>query len=326
MHIHFAKKTIIALLLTYSLDQAVFATTITPETITRPEGQRHYLLATPNHSEGKHPLIILLHGHMGSAAQLFGQDRTKAPLSVWLQIADREGLLIAAPDGLKGSDGKKGWNDCRSDADNDPKSDDVGLINAIIKREINEHNADPSRIFVMGMSNGAMMTFRVAIELGNQLAGFATVSGSMASLSSCPQPTVPLSALIISGTSDPLVPYTGGNVHFMTSTSRGGIIGIEQSTSIWRNLDQLPSSPTSISKLPHLDAEDPTSATLTIWGNNPKDLQVELLRIENGGHMEPSMSQRARRFYTMIVGKQNGDVEIAEEAWAFFKDKRQGLK
>jgi len=28
----------------------------------------------------------------------------------------------------------------------------------------------------------------------------------------------------------------------------------------------------------------------------------------------------------MIVGAQNGDVEIAEEAWAFFKSKRAGLQ
>jgi hypothetical protein len=27
----------------------------------------------------------------------------------------------------------------------------------------------------------------------------------------------------------------------------------------------------------------------------------------------------------VLLGKQNGDVEFAEEAWAFFKDKRVGM-
>lgn len=317
----------LSLLAQTCISQTALATTIHPETISRPEGPRNYLVALPDQmSTDKHPLIILLHGHMGSAAQLLGQERSVAPMSVWLKIADREGLIIAAPDGAKGSDGKQGWHDCRADESKNTRTDDVGLIQAIIDREINEHDVDPNRIYVMGMSNGAMMTFRIASELGNKLAGFATVSGSMASVSDCPTPKVPLSALIISGTADPLVPYDGGNVHFMSNKSLGGVISIEQSASVWRKLDGLSATPTQVMTLPHLNPDDQTSATKTIWGNNPKGLQVELLRINNGGHMEPSLTQHPRRLYTMIVGKQNEDVETAEEAWAFFKDKRAGLK
>lgn len=303
------------------------ATSISPETITRPEGQRHYLFAQPEHAPaGKRPLVILLHGHLGSAAQLLGQKHSAAPMSVWLQIADREGLLIAAPDGAKGSDNKQGWNDCRGDESKNTKTDDVGFISAIIQRAVNEQHADPARIYVMGMSNGAMMTFRIASEMGDQLAGFATVSGSMASVSDCPIPKVPVSALIISGTADPLVPYTGGNVHFMTNQSLGGVISVEQSASVWRRLDGLAETPNSLTTLPHINPKDKTSAIRSIWGSNPKSLQVELLRIDNGGHMEPSLTQHPRRLYTMIVGAQNEDVETAEEAWTFFKDKRVGLK
>lgn len=310
-----------------SINSAVHATTISNEYITRPEGQRHYLLAQPDHAQaGKHPLIILLHGHMGSAAQLLGQQRSTAPLSFWLLIADRESLLLAAPDGAKGSDNQQGWNDCRSDENKNTTTDDVSFIRSIIDNAVNEHNADPSRIYVMGMSNGAMMTFRIASELGDKLAGFATVSGSMASVSDCPAPKVPVSALIISGTADPLVPYTGGNVHFISNKSLGGVISVEQSASVWRKLNGLATTPNSVTTLPHLNSDDKTSATRTIWGSNPKGLQVELLRIDNGGHMEPSLTQHPRHFYTRIVGLQNEDVETAEEAWHFFKDKRVRLR
>ena len=307
--------------------QMAHATTIIHEYMTRPEGQRHYLFAKPNQvPEGKRPLIILLHGHVGSAAQLLGLKHSAAPLSVWLNIADREGVLLISPDGAKGSDNNQGWNDCRADESQNTKTDDVGFIRALIKRAVTEYQADPTRIYVMGMSNGAMMTFRIAIELGDQLAGFATVSGSMASVSDCATPKNPVSALIISGTADPLVPYGGGNVQFMSNKSLGGIISVQQSASIWRKLNGLAETPHSVSTLPHLNREDETSAVRTIWGSHSQGLQVELLRIDNGGHIEPSLTQHPRRFYSMIVGKQNEDIETAEEAWSFFKDKQQGLK
>jgi polyhydroxybutyrate depolymerase len=301
------------------------AAVITPVDIARTEGTRHYLFAEPDHlTAGKHPLVILLHGHGGSAEQLLGQEGTASPLSVWLKIADREQVLIAAADGLKGADNKRGWNDCRSDAPSNPQVDDEGFINAIIDREIAQHNVDPARVFVMGFSNGAIMTYRVATDLGSKLAGFAAVSGAMAAKSLCDQPKTPVSALIVSGTADPLVPYEGGDVHLFTSHSRGSVIGVESSVDVWRKRDGL-AEPTVNDDIAHVDAKDKTHAHRTVWGSDPQKLQVEFLKIDKGGHIEPSISQHPSMIYLMIVGAQNSDIEIAEEAWSFFKDKKAGL-
>jgi polyhydroxybutyrate depolymerase len=186
------------------------------------------LLAHPfRATAGKRPLIILLHGHAGSAAQIFGKECSAAPLSVWLQIADRDGLLLAARDRMSGKDGKQGWNDCRIDADNNPETDDVELVRAIIDKEVAEDNADPTRTYAFGMSNGGMMAFRLASELGDKLAGFTALSAAMASKNRCAAPKVPVSALFVSGTAGPLVPYNGGDVYFFSIKSRGGIIGVE---------------------------------------------------------------------------------------------------
>lgn len=305
-----------------SLSTVVAAHSISSIEVSRPEGMRNYLLALPDTlPAGKHPLVILLHGHSGSAQQLLGQERTAAPLSVWLSIADRDGLLIAAPNGAKGSDGRQGWHDCRADASENPQSDDVGFIQAIISREIAEHNADPNRIFVMGMSNGGIMAFRLAQELSSKLAGIAAISASMAADSNCTAIRSQLSVLIIAGTSDPLVPYAGGDVHFVSSATRGTVIGAEQSAEHWRVGDTLPATPSSVSTFAH-QGTDNTSAEKTVWGSNPYGLQVELIRVVKGGHIEPSISQRYRWLYTRIVGMQNGDLETAEEAWHFFKDKK----
>lgn len=305
---------------------AARAVTLTPVELPRPEGARHYLLAVPDAATpAKRPLVILLHGHAGSAAQLLGRERSAAPMSLWLRIADREGVLLAAPDGAVGRDGRRGWNDCRGDAANNPQVDDVGLVTDIIHREVEQHGADPSRVFVMGMSNGGMMALRLAIELGSTLAGFAAVSASMAAHTACPVPNVPVSALIVAGTHDPLVPYAGGDVHLRSSHPRGAVIGVESAAATWRDTIGLPAAPASVATLPHRDAADATRATRIVWGERANALQVELLRIDGGGHIEPSITQRARRAYTAIVGAQNGDVEVAEEAWNFFKDKRAGM-
>ena len=250
--------------------------------------------------------------------------RSAAPLSVWLRIADREGLLLAAPDGSKGKDGKRGWNDCRADAANNPPTDDVGLVAAIIAKAVAENDADPARVYAMGMSNGGMMMFRLAAELAPKLAGFAAVSASMAARISCPAPRLPVSALIVSGTADPLVPYAGGEVHFFSSGSRGSVVGVESAAATWRQLAGLPTEPARVETLPHRDAKDPTRATRSLWGADAQRVQVQLLRIDQAGHVEPSGSQRIGRIYAAIVGPQNGDVEAAEEAWAFFKNKRAG--
>ena len=287
-------------------------------TLARPEGPRHYLRAGP--SEGRHPLVILLHGHGGTAKQLLGRERSAAPLSSWLAIAEREDLVVAAPDGLNGADGRPGWNDCRADADNNPRSDDVGFIGALVDREL-ASGADPARVYVIGMSNGGMMAFRLAIELAPRLAAFAAVSASMAADSRCAAPRQPLSALVISGTADPVVPWAGGPVKVLSSKSRGAVIAVEQAVQRWRELGGLPAAP-QVQELPHRDPNDPTRATRLLWGGNPAGVQVELMRIEGGGHVEPSASQRLGRLYLSFVGPQNADFETAEEAWAFFRPKR----
>ena len=298
------------------------AAVLTSVDLARPGGARHYLMATPAHiAPGKHPLVLLFHGHMGSAALILGP---KSPLSAWLDIADREQVLVIAPDGVKGSDNQTGWNDCRADAKSSPHSDDSGLVNAIIDQAIAEHGADPSRVYVMGVSNGAGMVLRLASDMGPRLAAFAATAMSVAANSVCPAPSTPLSALFIAGSADKIVPYDGGKVHILPWDERGSVIGVEQSAAIWRALNQLPAAPAT-SQPAHRSADDPTRAIRSTWGADPRKLQVTLLKIENGGHAEPSIARRYGWMLSKLLGAQNGDVEAAEEAWAFFRDKRSGL-
>jgi polyhydroxybutyrate depolymerase len=308
------------------------ANTIETIKLSRPEGQRDVNFVVPDgnvaarkatnrKTPALRPLVILLHGHSGSALQLLGQRHSTAPLSPWLIISDRDGVLLAAPEGARGSDDKQGWNDCRADALGNPHTDDVALVRDIIQHAVGQYHADPSRLYVMGMSNGGFMTFRLATEMPDTFAAAAAVSASMAARSQCAAPSKPLSLMVIAGDADPLVPFGGGDVRIWSTRSRGSALGVEKSVDSWRELAKLPAQPSLVATFGHNELSGATSAKRMTWGTDPKQLQVELIVVRNGGHVEPSPSKRVGALYLTIVGKQNADFEASEEAWAFFRTK-----
>jgi len=91
--------------------------------------------------------------------------------------------------------------------------DDVGFISALIDYLVKTLNVDPNNFYVTGMSNGAMMTHRLALELTDKITAVATVAGNIPEdqlQSGTPKRAIPV--LIISGTDDPMMPWDGGYV------------------------------------------------------------------------------------------------------------------
>ncbi|MCV2358610.1 hypothetical protein LNV08_06425 [Paucibacter sp. TC2R-5] len=289
---------------------------ISKHQLQRPEGPRKFLLARPSQGPtGPRPLVILLHGFGASAAQLLGQSFPPSPLAHWLEIAEREQCLVAAPEGSGHS-----WNDAFADARVNAKTDDCGFIGALIDELIAAHGVDAARVYVMGVSKGGMMAFRVATELAPKLAAFSAVLASMPLNSQCAPPQTPISALLIASSTDPLVRYGGGNF-LKNRRQAGAMLGIEASALVWRQLAGLTGDAVS-HEFPHRQAKDKTRATRWIWGKDPQQLQVSLIRIDRGGHAEPSPTRRYPRWINWLTGAQNADFETAELGWEFFKDKR----
>src|SRR6516225_7682626 len=79
------------------------ASTPAPEHIEVAGAEREYLLVAPERTRpAPRPLVLILHGHLGTAANALGGGRVPSPLSAWLDVAAREHVLVAALQGLKG--------------------------------------------------------------------------------------------------------------------------------------------------------------------------------------------------------------------------------
>ncbi len=166
---------------------------------------RSYLVHVPAGYDGRRalPLVIVLHGGGGNY-------KFAAKMTGFSEKADREQFLVAYPNGSGPFSGNfLTWDagDCCGYAKR-KRVDDVAFVGALIDRLEREFAVDPSRIYVAGFSNGAMMAYQAGCALADRLAAIAAVSGSMSGKE--PLPVRPLPVIILHGTADHHVPYGGG--------------------------------------------------------------------------------------------------------------------
>ena len=197
------------------------------------------------------PLLIVLHGGGGT-----GKDMEyKTTLRGFDKLADKENFIVVYPDAVENH-----WNDGR----NDPYSysaqhniDDVKFISSLIDHLCRKYNINNNRVYVTGMSNGGMMTFRLGCELSNKIVAIATVAASMPEnmYNNC-KPVTNLSVLIIHGTDDPIVPWNGGHV-YVFGKDRGCVVSINQTVMFWATHNNCVLQ-TNITYLPDADPNDGT--------------------------------------------------------------------
>ncbi len=265
------------------------------------------------------PLVLLLHGHMGDADVMTGENGKRAPYKVWLSIAKREGWLLVIPDGEFGSDGYRGWNDCRANAKTNPPTDDVKFLNNLIGQIAKQYPVDMNRVYVHGTSNGGNMAYRLAQESGEKYRAVAAVVAAMPEQNKCKPTNYPVSVLIMNGTDDPILPYDGGRVGKREShkQERGSVLSTMDTVKYWLTYNSIKSSPEE-KQLQDRDKKDGSTVVVKRYAGGTNNTEVMLYEVRGGGHTEPSLVEHYGRVYSWIVGKQNKDFEMAEAVWMFF--------
>jgi len=166
--------------------------------------ERTYLVHDFGRGRAPAPVVIVLHGGGGNAenaVRMTGFD----------PIAARDGFIVVYPNGTARLPRARflTWNagHCCAAA-MEAHVDDVGFIGAIIDALVSNGRANPTRVYVTGMSNGAMMAHRVGRELSTRVAAIAPVVGAV--FGDEPPPRTPVPAFIVVGAEDQIVPPGGG--------------------------------------------------------------------------------------------------------------------
>ncbi|TWT79738.1 Alpha/beta hydrolase family protein [Planctomycetes bacterium CA13] len=277
---------------------------------------RSYRVYAPEpHPRKPSAAVLLLHGHGGSADQLMGVTGRQAPYRLWMPIAEKEALILIIPDGLVSPDGKQGWNDARHLSTN-PDSDDVAFLSDLIETVAESCPIDLKKIYVAGTSNGGHMALRLAAEAPEKFAAVAAIAAANPQPIFARQPKHPVSVLLMNGTDDRIVPYQGGKM----IRNRGEVQSTDDSIRYWVKHNHCAQTPHSI-RYPDRTKADGCTAFCDTYTNAETNVEVAVVRIDRGGHAEPSIKQPYSRLYLAIIGAQNQDIEMADQIWKFFEGK-----
>ena len=266
------------------------------------------------------PTAVVLVQHGGGGEGLNVANTGAHPLSVFRSIADREGFVVVYPGGLPARDGNAGWTDCRADNTVASEAEDIGFLDALIDRLRTQYSLPSAKIFMAGGSNGAQMTLAYAISRASNVAAIATSSGNLpqslksGACSGTPSRRVP--ALMTHGTADTLMPYGGGCVaNLGGACNRGRVISAEATRDYWLAANAL-TGLVPVQSTVELDNADAGVANRFVYGTSAP---LEWWRLDGAGHTAPSravlISSNSER------GVQNRDIEFAEVAWGFFKQR-----
>lgn len=245
------------------------------------------------------PLILALHGNLGSGAQF---ERSAG----WARVAARHGVVVALPDGLN-----RAWADGRNNAERKGRlppagTNDVAFVSALAEKLVADGIADHKRLYLAGVSNGGMMTYRLLCERPDLFAAGAAVIAVLtddAAARCKPQRAVPL--LVINGTADRLIPWSRSATY----------MGTEATLAHFRRLNGCGDT-FETRAYPDTDRTDRSTVT-RLHFTCPKGADVDLIRVDGGGHQWPSRVRPPR--LELILGPANRDIEASEEIWAFLQ-------
>jgi polyhydroxybutyrate depolymerase len=210
-------------------------------------------------------VVFVLHGATES-------DTNVETLSAMSAKADQEHFIAVYPSGVGRA---PTWNagNCCGPAVKD-HINDVGFLRALLEKLEREYPIDSKRVYFTGISNGAMMSYRVGCEMSDQVAAIAPVEGAL----NVPcHPSSAVSVIIFHGTADRLVPFNGGSTPFQFGDKRSdtSVVG---AVDFWVKRDACQPKP----------AHEETPELHTDKYSGCRDgTGVELYAIQGGHHMWP---------------------------------------
>jgi polyhydroxybutyrate depolymerase len=256
---------------------------------------REYLLHVPkSYRPGiPAPLLMALHGGGGNA-DFQARDSNYGLISA----SERYGFVAVFPNGYSrfGNGMLATWNagSCCGAAQRNGV-DDVAFLREVIRRVDAQAGIDAAKVFVTGMSNGAMMSWRLACE-APEVRGIAPVEGTD-NTASC-KPAHPVPVIEFHAADDPNVPFNGG---VGSGPSQTDFVSVPATQAKWTRIDGAQPDAVRVLTVPgaHCDLHK---------GPAP----VELCVTDGGGHSWPGGGTKNGRKAPSAA------ISADDLMWAFF--------
>lgn len=243
-----------------------FAPTGTPAGTARP------LLFVPMSGPGPFPVVVLLHPYGGIA------ERMAAFYGV-AQAAEREGWIVAIPRGDVDARGMPYWNATDACCDRDrAEVDHLAGLRRLVGELVQRPDADPSRVVLVGASNGAFMSYRLACEAAELVTGVVAIAGAEWQDESRCAPALPVSVLHVHAADDSVIAFDGAADSPLDGTRGAGYPGADEVARRWA----------SRNGCAEMAAERPSEIGAGVarrWPECALGTSVELHALESGGHV-----------------------------------------
>jgi len=237
---------------------------------------REYLLHVPPAYDGSAPtpLVLLFHGAGGSAHGIADYTGIR-------ETADEAGFIAVMPLGTESAIiGSRTFNFLTFIPD---LPDDVAFVDQLLDTLEAELCVDHDRVYSAGLSNGAMISVRLACSLQERIAAVALVAGAyyppfspdLLAEPGC-DPTRPVPVVAFHGTADDAIPFEGGQIEGFPVATRH----IEDEVvPDWAEHNGCSEAPTEEPVTEHV--------RLVSYGGCKLGADVRLYVIEGGAHLWP---------------------------------------
>ncbi len=209
-----------------------------PETL-HDERPSEFIVPSDYDPAKEYPLVVVLHG--------FGANGPVQSLYMGVSgQVDPYDFVLVHPNGTEDENGDRFWYTgarcCGFEVD------DVGYLTELIEEAKTTFNIDDERVYLWGHSNGGFMSYTMACERSELLAGIVSLAGSsFVDAEQCTPRTDPVSVLQVHGTADTTIRYDdlgfspGAEVMF---ARHGGFLGCDlEATGTRADLDLVSTLP-----------------------------------------------------------------------------------
>ena len=157
------------------------------------------------------------------------------------------------------------------------------MVRDLVRRLIDDRVADRRHIYLLGLSTGGILALRLACENADLFAGVGALIASMpdALAASC-KPAKPLPFLLLAGTANPYLPYSGGPADLRGF--QGSVASADATLAPFRTA----AGCGDLAKSFALPDRDPTDQS-RVFIDTYKDCKVplELIRVQGGRPHDP---------------------------------------